>query len=75
MALFARLGDRSHGLFDDVGQSAFLVARRRVGGAVGLTERQIIVVPGHLAQQRAADLFVGGARGQQVNCVAHFGDF
>ena len=36
---------------------------------------QISIVPGHLAHQRAADVLVDGATRQQLDGVAHFGDF
>ncbi|MDR6356217.1 hypothetical protein Q3H58_002888 [Pseudomonas psychrotolerans] len=68
-----RLGDRPHGLFDDVVQAALLVARGGIGAAIGHAPLQVTVVPVHLADQRIGHLGGGGAWGQQVDAVAHLG--
>ena len=67
--------DRTQRLFYNVGQTAFFIARGWVGAAVGFTHIKIVIVPGHLLQQASADFFVDGARRQQMNRIAYFGDF
>ena len=69
----ARLDDRAHRLLDDVRQAALLVARRGVGAAIDLAALQVGVVPGHLVDHALRHLGRGGARGQLVDAVAHFG--
>ncbi|MNP40202.1 hypothetical protein D3C76_1338250 [compost metagenome] len=71
----AGFGNRSESFFNHVRQPTFFVARRRVGTAVGLPHIEIIVVPGHLFQQAFAHFFVNGARGEEVDRIAHFGHF
>ena len=71
----AGLDDRPQRLLDDIGQAAFLVARRRIGAAVGGALLQVAVVPVHFTYQGTGHLLVFGARGQHVDGVAHLGHF
>ena len=67
--------DRAQGLFDNVRQPALLVARRGVGAAVRLTLGQVTVVPVHFPHQFLSNLLSFRAGGQQINRVAHLGNF
>ena len=71
----AGFGHAAQRLFDDVGQASALVAGRGVGAAIGGSGGEIIVVPLHFANQRARHVGRCGARRQQMNGVANFGDF
>ena len=69
----AALDDGAHGLLDDVGQAALLVAGRGVGAAVGLAAGEVGVVPAEFAHDRVRHLLRRRAAGELVDCVAHLG--
>jgi len=58
----ARLGHAAERLFDDVHQAAALVAGCGVGAAVGLPQRQVVVIPAHLADESQRHVSRGRAR-------------
>ncbi len=53
----AGLCDGAEGLFDDVGEAALFVAGGGVGAAVDEALAEVVVVPGHLADEVAGYLF------------------
>ena len=67
--------DRTERFFNDVRKAAALVAGRWVGRTVGAAEREIVVVPAHLADQRAGDVGRSATGCQQVHGVPDFGNF
>src|SRR6186997_2737572 len=59
----------SERLLDYVGQAAALVAGSRIGAAISEAALEILVVPLHLADQVAADLFIDRSWREQVDGV------
>jgi hypothetical protein len=71
----AGLGDAAEGFFNDIREAAALVTGGGIGGAVGSAAGEVFVVPLHFVDEGASDIGSGTARGEEVNGVAHFGDF
>ena len=71
----ARLGDRTEGFLNNIGESAALVAGRGIGTAVGFASRKVFVIPAHLTDQGAAHFDCRGTRCEQVDGIPHLGHF
>ena len=71
----AGFGNAAHGLFHNVGETTFFVARGGVGVPIHAAGSQIVVVPAHFGGQPVSHFGADAAGGQQQHAVAHLGDF